>query len=272
MAFRPSRPAAHPAPVALPVIPPRPPPSPLRPDPSARLLAPFPPPDSPGGRPLPPERAFSCEITEIAGVFAPFLRVLAPDFCRKIPRFSVISHPFSVISHPRLPVTPLTRETGWRRREQLSRRRSIHGVRDYGEPQGTMASLWWGDPGSPQSTVARGGRRTIGFPPSGSPGIPIPSPFSPLGGPVSPREPPFSPFAPPEGRPRPPEGAFFVRDYGNCWHFRAIFPWSRARILPQNPPVFRNLAPSARPSSPARRRREPFRDGEESRRRGEWGT
>ena len=51
--------------------------------------------------------------------------------------------------------------------------------------------------------------------------------------------------------PLPPEGAFSVRDYGNCSHFRAIFPCSRSRFLPQNPSVFRNLAPPLRPAGPA---------------------
>ena len=55
--------------------------------------------------------------------------------------------------------------------------------------------------------------------------------------------PPFFSPASPGGRPLPPEGAFFVRDYGNCSHFCAIFPCSRTRILTQNPPFFRNLAP-----------------------------
>ena len=36
-----------------------------------------------------------------------------------------------------------------------------------------------------------------------------------------------------------------MRDYGNCLHFRSVFPCSRSRISPQNPPVFRNLAPHA---------------------------
>ena len=94
-----------------------------------------------------------CEITEIARIFAPFLRVLAPEFRRKIPRFSVISHPRSSRQSP---ATALTRERrpgvgasswndgalavveGYRGGSDSPRRRRgrwrySHKVRDYGE-------------------------------------------------------------------------------------------------------------------------------------------
>ena len=126
-----------------------------------------------------------------------------------------------------------------------------------------------------------------------------PAPFSPLGGVVSPRGTPLFPLRPAR-RASPLAGrGFFVRDYGNCLHFRPVFPCSRAQIPPQNHPVFRNLALCfsviSHPRSfllphhaPRRRRaehqrlsqtervrltmpaggwREPFRNGEESRRR-----
>ena len=45
----------------------------------------------PESAPLPLEAAFSCEITEIIGIFGLFFRVLAAEFCRKIPHFSVVA-------------------------------------------------------------------------------------------------------------------------------------------------------------------------------------
>ena len=92
------------------------------------------------------------------------------------------------------------------------------------------------------------------------------APFSLSGPPLLPDFwPPFPP-RPARRTPLPPEGAFSVRDYGNCLHFRAIFPCSRTRFSPPNSPffrnlalVFRNLAPPASPARPtmhARRRRD----------------
>ena len=51
-----------------------------------------------------------------------------------------------------------------------------------------------------------------------------------------------------------------MRDYGNCLHFRSVFPCSRSRISLPNPPVFHNLAPSFAPAVTrhgARRERRP---------------
>ena len=116
-------------------------------------------------------------------------------------------------------------------------RRTIHSP---GEPSGgrdgvESKACFVGSPSRPRRAVAR-----------------LPRPFDPL--PVGPASPPFLPpglpllpdfwpsfpFALPGGRFLPPEGAFFMRDYGNCWPFCAVSPCSRSRISPQNPPVFRN--------------------------------
>ena len=124
----------------------------------------------PGGR-------FSCEITEIARIFAPFFRVLAAEFCRKIPPFPVISHPHARLTHP---ATALTRKTDHppARAVVATAKKPSRGVRERKRCDAPLA----GAPAlQPRSARLRGTMRPDGgapsrhrLPPSRSPGTRCP--------------------------------------------------------------------------------------------------